>query len=102
MNNSCKTKLIRFKKNEIHQIMEIYSKKISIGEWKDYSISFEKSYAIFSIHKSFHLGPCLEIKKDFRNNSIFTLTSQNNIIARSSNLEKVINYLKKPYLKLVK
>ena len=82
--------------------MELYSKKISIGEWKDYSISFQKSHAIFAIHRSFKLGPCLEIKKNFRNQTIFTLTSQNNIIARSNSLRKVINYLKKPYLKLVK
>ena len=27
--------------------MELYSKKISIGEWKDYSISYNKDYAIF-------------------------------------------------------
>ena len=47
--------------------MELYSKKISIGEWKDYSISFEKSYAVFAIHRSFKLGPCLEIKKNYKN-----------------------------------
>ena len=102
MNNLKKSKFIRFKKEEIHQIMELYSKKISIGEWKDYSISFEKSHAIFAIHRSFKLGPSLEIKKNYRKESIFTLTSQNNVIASSKNLGKVINYLKKPYLKLVK
>ena len=94
--------IVRFKKNEINQIMEIYSKKISTGEWKDYSISFQRSYAVFAIHRSLKLGPCLEIKKNYKKESIFTLTSQNNVIASSKNLGKVINYLKKPYLKLVK
>ena len=32
MNNLKKSKIISFKKEEIHQIMELYSKKISIGE----------------------------------------------------------------------
>ena len=41
MNNLKKSKIIRFKKEEIHEIMELYSKKISIGEWKDYSITFQ-------------------------------------------------------------
>ena len=50
MNNLKKSKLIRFKKEEIHQIMELYSKKITIGEWKDYSISFQKTCATFAIH----------------------------------------------------
>ena len=66
MNNLKKSKLIRFKKEEIHQIMEVYSKKISIGEWKDYSISFQNSHAVFAIHRSFKLGPCLEIKKNYK------------------------------------
>ena len=55
MNNLKKSKLIRFKKEEIHQIMELYSRKITIGEWKDYSISFQKTCATFAIHKSFKL-----------------------------------------------
>ena len=55
--------LVRFKKEEINQIMEIYSKKISIGEWKDYSISYNKDYAIFSIHRSIKQGSSFQIKK---------------------------------------
>ncbi len=102
MNNLKKSKVIRFKKNEIYEIMELYSKKISIGEWKDYSISFQKSCAVFAIHRSYKLGPCLEIKKNYKNESVYTLTSQNNVIASSKSLQKVISYLKKPYLKLIK
>tara|TARA_B100000686_G_C16783202_1_gene973387 strand:- start:729 stop:1040 length:312 start_codon:yes stop_codon:yes gene_type:complete len=98
-----KKKLIRFKKDEINKIMEIYSKKISIGEWKDYSISFKNNYAIFSIHKSYKFGPTFEIKKNFSRENFYTLTSQNNVVlASSSNLENVINYLKKPDLRLIK
>ena len=39
--------LVRFKKEEINQIMEIYSKNFNGGEWKDYSICFETNCAIF-------------------------------------------------------
>ena len=45
--------------------MEIYSKKISIGEWKDYSMSFEKNIATFSIHMSFKVEPRIKLKKIF-------------------------------------
>ena len=54
MNNLKKSKIIRFKKEEIHEIMELYSKKISIGEWKDYSITFQKSYATCLIDQFFY------------------------------------------------
>ena len=99
--NSKKNKLIRFKKHEINKIMELYSKKISIGEWKDYSITFKKSSAIFSIHKSFKLAPIFQIKKNSESRH-YTLLSQNNVINKSMNIESLIKPLKKPNLKLIK
>ena len=76
MNNLKKLNIIRFKKEEINQIMELYSKKISIGEWKDYSITFQKTYAVFSIHRSFKLGPCLEIKKNLKRKYLYCIFSE--------------------------
>ena len=95
-------RLVRFKKEEIYQIMEIYSKKISIGEWKDYSMSFEKNIATFSIHRSFKVEPSYQIKKNFFKEKFYTLISHNNVIMSSNKLNKLINYLKKPNLKLVR
>lgn len=94
--------IVRFKKNEINQIMEIYSKKISTGEWKDYSISFQKNYAIFSIHKSFKLEPYYQIEKKYIKRKIFTLIHRSSIIIYSDQLNKVINYLSRPNLRLVR
>ena len=94
--------IVRFKKNEINQIMEIYTKKISTGEWKDYSISFQKNYAIFSIHKSFKLEPYYQIEKKYIKRKIFTLIHRSSIIIYSDQLNKVINYLSRPNLRLVR
>mgnify|MGYP001319620802 CR=1 FL=1 len=93
---------VRFKKEEINQIMEIYSKKISIGEWKDYSISFRKNCAIFSIHRSYMVGPLFQITKNQLNNNSFILSSRNSIITTSRKLKPLLNYLRKPHLKLVR
>ena len=93
---------VRFKKEEINQIMEIYSKKISIGEWKDYSISFRKNCAIFSIHRSYRVGPLFQITKNQFNGNPFILSSRNSIIATSTKLKPLLSYLKKPHLKLVR
>ena len=68
-------RLVRFKKDEIYQIMEIYSKKISIGEWKDYSMSFEKNIATFSIHKSFRHALSFQIGKNILEKT-YTLIDQ--------------------------
>ncbi len=101
MNIHQRNKPVSFKKEEINQIMELYSKKISIGEWKDYSMTFKNDYAIFSIHKSFKLGPIFQIKKN-KYKKLYSLIFRNNVVTTSYNLKNLINYLKKPNLKLVK
>ncbi len=94
--------LVRFKKEEINQIMEIYSKKISIGEWKDYSICFKTNCAIFSIHRSYSVGPLFQITKNQLSKNLFMLSSRNCIIVSSKKLKPLLSYLKKPDLKLVR
>jgi len=94
--------IVRFKKEEINLIMEVYSKKISTGEWKDYSISFQKNYAVFSIHKSFKFVPYYQIKKDLLRKKAYTLLHNNCIVIYSSTLNVIVNHLKKPSLKLVR
>ena len=90
-----------FEKREIYKIMELYSKKISIGEWKDYSIGFNNEYAIFSIYRSLKYGSSFQIKK-IRRKKVYILTFQNKTLTVSNSLNKVINFLKKPNLTLIK
>ena len=101
MNNLKYKKPAIFEKGEIYKIMELYSKKISIGEWKDYSISFNNEYAIFSIYRSLKYGSSFQIKK-VRRRKVYILTFQNKTITVSNSLNKVINFLKKPNLRLIK
>ena len=95
-------KIVRFKKEEINLIMEVYSQKISTGEWKDYSISFQKNYAVFSIHKSLKFIPYYQIKKNFWNKKGYTLIQNNSIVLYSNTLNVIVNHLRKPSLKLVR
>ena len=94
--------IVRFKKEEINLIMEVYSRKISTGEWKDYSISFQKNYAIFSIHKSFKYIPYYQIKKNLLKRKAYTLLHNNSIVLYSNTLSVIVDHLKKPSLKLVR
>ena len=94
--------IVSFNKNELYKIMEIYSKKIAIGEWKDYSICFKKNYALFCIHKSFSIEPEFRILKNRSLDTNFTLSNRSKIIIKSKSLNKLLNFLKKPNLKLVK
>ena len=93
--------IVSFNKNELYKIMEIYSKKISIGEWKDYSICFRKNYALFCIHKSSYVQPSFEIMKKKGNETTFSLKSNNKLLKKSNSLSKILEYFKKPKLTLV-
>lgn len=97
-----KFKLVRFSKKEINKIMEIYSKKIAIGEWKDYSIFFSQNYATFCIHKSFSRSPEFKILKYNENSKKYTLSKKSQIVARSQSLNKLLQFLKKPSLRLIR
>lgn len=101
MNELKYKRLVRFEKSEIHQIMELYSKKISIGEWKDYSITFYDDHATFSIHRSIKQGASFQIRKNQRKNN-YILTYQNRTLVITNSLHKIVNYLKKPVLRIIK
>ena len=101
MNNLKNKRFVGFQKREIHTIMELYSKKISIGEWKDYSISYDRECAIFSIHRSIKQGSSFQIKKIKKKNT-YVLTYQNTTLAVSSSLLSIIEHLKKPVLRIIK
>ena len=55
---------VRFSKNDLNSIISIYSKNVSSGIWKDYSINFERNYAEFSIYKHTNTSPEFSIVKD--------------------------------------
>ncbi len=99
---NAKNKLVRFKKFELNKIMNIYSKKIAIGEWKDYSICFESNYALFCIHKSFNLNPSFQIMKKNNTGVNYYLSSNNMLLIKSNSLNKVLSYFNKPSLRLVR
>ena len=40
-----------FSKNELSKILNLYSKGVASGEWKDYAIDFGKNNAFFYIFK---------------------------------------------------
>ena len=40
-----------FSKNELSKILNLYSKGVSRGQWKDYAIDFNKNNAFFYIFK---------------------------------------------------
>ena len=84
---------VTFSKKDLNSIISIYSQKVSMGIWKDYSINFEKNYAEFSIYKHTHASPEFSIVKDKK--KIFFIYSRKQELKRSRYIKDVLNVLKK-------
>ena len=72
---------VTFSKKDLNSIISVYSKNVSNGIWKDYSINFERNYAEFSIVKN---------KK-----RIFFIYSGKQELKKSKYIKDVLNVLKK-------
>ena len=84
---------VTFSKKDLNSIISIYSQKVSMGIWKDYSINFERNYAEFSIYKHTHASPEFSIVKDKK--KIFFIYSRKQELKRSRYIKDVLNVLKK-------
>jgi len=84
---------VRFSKNDLNSIISIYSKNVSSGIWKDYSINFERNYAEFSIYKHTNTSPEFSIVKDKK--KIFFIYSRSQELKKSKYIKDVLDILKK-------
>ena len=84
---------IAFSKKDLNSIISIYSQKVSMGIWKDYSINFERNYAEFSVYKHTYASPEFSIVKNKKR--IFSIYSRKQELKKSKYIKDVLNILKK-------
>ena len=92
-----------FSKDELSKILNLYSKGVANGEWKDYAIDFNKNNAFFYIFKhtladpEFILNKSLERKK----RRIFYNLKLKNLNRKFENLDSLISSLNRKIFKLI-
>ena len=92
-----------FSKNELAKILNLYSKGVSSGEWKDYAIDFNKNNAFFYIFKHSLAAPecilnkSLEIKK----RKIFYSLKSKNQNKKYENLDQLLSSLNRKIFKIL-
>ena len=84
---------ISFSKNDLNLIISIYSKNVSNGIWKDYSINFERNYAEFSIYRHSYASPEFSIVKNKK--KIFFIYSRKQELKKSKYIKDVLDVLRK-------
>ena len=56
-------KPLYFAREELAAIMQLYSRHVAQGRWRDYAIDFAPGLAVFSIFKNAHEQPLYSIAK---------------------------------------
>ena len=54
---------IFFERNELNQLLSLYSQRVAAGEWRDYAIDQASGAAIFSVFRHSHDAPLFSIAK---------------------------------------
>ena len=91
--------IIFFSKYELSSILNLYSKQVSKGFWKDYALDSRMNTAIFSIYRHSHDKPIYQIIKKsikgFRNLPNFFITQDEQIINKSSEITTILSKFEK-------
>ena len=92
-------KFIFFSKLELTSILNLYSKQVSKGIWRDYALDSKIDNAIFSVFKHSQDKPTYQIiknsQKGFRNKPIFFIKKGEEIIGKSNNLVILLSNFEK-------
>jgi len=54
---------VTFDRYELRQLLNVYSRRVAAGEWRDYAIDIKNGSAVFSIFRSTFDSPLFSIAK---------------------------------------
>ena len=99
--NYNKNNKVFFSKSELQIILQSYSKHVSSGVCRDYSIDFSKQKAIFSFFRSTFDKPLFQIEKKNNVKSKllfdFSITYKQKILETNVSLLKILKRLDKKF-----
>ena len=58
-----RAKNVYFNQQELRQLLNVYGRRVAIGEWRDYAIDYGPDGAVFSIFRHTHESPVFSIAK---------------------------------------
>ena len=92
-----------FNRHELNQILSIYGRKVSSGEWRDYALDLQRDKAIFSIFRRSSEIPLYRIEKSpklaRRQGAFSVITQTGMILKRGHSLTNVLRVFNaRPYL----
>jgi Protein of unknown function (DUF2794) len=97
-NGKAAVKSTFFNRNELYQLLNLYSRRVMSGEWRDYAIDHSASHATFSIFRHTAERPEYAITKlasGRKHPQRFVLNAGPRNLKQSQSLDDVISALEK-------
>ena len=95
-----------FIKKELQSILNLYARKVSSGDWKDYGLSINKKEITFDVYQRASEKPVYRISKNLipknKAEKFYILDRNGRIVKKSENLDNLINKVEWSNLKLVR
>ena len=96
---------VRFTRQELNAILEVYGRHVATGEWRDYAIDHLADRAVFSIFRRTSEVPLYRVVKDprlARKQGAYALVAATGaILKRGHELANVLRFIDRP-LRLVR
>ncbi|MCO5090531.1 DUF2794 domain-containing protein [Bosea sp. (in: a-proteobacteria)] len=90
---------VTFDRRELNELLNLYGRMVSAGEWRDYAIDFLKDKAQFSVFRRSSEMPLYRIVKDpalaRRQGAYSVVAATGLILKRGSELSRVLEVLDK-------
>lgn len=98
------TPVTGFDRHELQTIFDLYGRKVSAGEWRDYALDFLRDRALFSIYRRNSERPLFVIEKSprlrNRQGQYLVMGTDGRVLKRGASLPAVLRVLE-PKLALV-
>ncbi len=94
-----------FNRRELHQILQVYSRKVMAGEWRDYAISGDDTGAVFAVYGNASPMPLYRLAKRpgaGRRDGRYQVIAGDRILGAKPSLEAALAILERRKPKLVR
>lgn len=85
-----KPKRVAFTQEEMRQVFDLYSRRVSMGEWRDYAIGLYEERAVFSVFRHASAQPLYRIEKHGHQGGRFILLSGREKLKSSKSLAEIL------------
>ncbi len=93
-----------FDRRELHKILQLYSRKVMAGEWRDYAIGGGDRGAVFAVYGHASPMPLFQIAKwpqSPKRQARFQVSSGDRVLETETSLDAILKFLERRRPRLV-